>query len=246
MDTMIDATASFILDDIPCCVHTFGTLPHGNSGIPLFVMPVAFAVPDLLEGQHTLLDHVVDEGRAPAFMLAVFETPSWDDCLSPWPAPAIRKGGPDFGGGAQTTLDWILNRLIPAIEKHIPAVCDGARGILGYSMAGMFALWAIYQTDYFTVCASCSGSLWYEGFADYIDQNPIKAHCSVYMNLGIQEEKTRHRIFRQVGDATRHIAKTIESSPMAKQAAFKWFPGGHSGFTGRRIAAAQLWMARHI
>jgi predicted alpha/beta superfamily hydrolase len=246
MNIMTDPMASFVLDGIPCCVHMFGTSTHNNSEIPLFVMPVAFAVPDLLEGQHTLLDHVVDKGLAPVFMLAVFETPNWDDSLSPWPASALRKGQSDFAGGAQKTLDWVLNRLIPVIEGRVPIICGGARGILGYSMAGMFALWAIHQTDYFTVCASCSGSLWYEAFADYIERNPIMAHCSVYLSLGIQEEKTRHPMFRKVGIATRRVAQLIESSPMVKQMAFKWFPGGHSGYTGRRIAAAQLWMARHI
>ena len=36
-------------------------------------------------------------------------------------------------------------------------------GIAGYSLAGLFALYALYKTDAFTRVASMSGSLWFPG-----------------------------------------------------------------------------------
>lgn len=36
-------------------------------------------------------------------------------------------------------------------------------GIAGYSLAGLFALYALYKTDVFTRVASMSGSLWFPG-----------------------------------------------------------------------------------
>ena len=113
-------------------------------------------------------------------------------------------------------------------------------------MAGMFALWSVHQTDAFAVCGSCSGSLWYSGFTDYLEQNALKTPCSVYLSLGEREEKTRHPWFAQVGDATRRAAALMGASPIVKETILVWHPGGHLGSVGERLAAAQLWMAGHL
>lgn len=240
---MTDAIARFTLDGFPCCVHAFGSSPAGTCA-PLFIMPFSGDATDSMQGQHMRLDALVDAGTVSPFMLAVFETPNWDDDLSPWPAKSPRRGGADFGGGAQATLDWILGRFIPAVERHVPLVLGGVRGLLGYSMAGMFALWAIHQTDVFALCASCSGSLWYDGFSDYIEQNTPKTPCSVYLSLGEMEEKTHNPWFAKVGSATRRAAALMAASPVVQETALVWHPGGHTGYVGERLAAAQGWMAK--
>lgn len=43
------------------------------------------------------------------------------------------------------------------------------RGIAGYSLTGLFALYyAIYQTDLFSRVGSISGTLWFPGMKEYI------------------------------------------------------------------------------
>ena len=233
----------FIQDGMPCSVHTFGT-PRSAGRLPLFVLPAGGDVRQLMEVQHMRLDRAVAEGLAPSFVLAAFETPDWYGALSPWPSPALR-GEPAFSGNARSTLDWVLESLIPGVEERLPCVRGGPRGVLGYSMAGMFALWAIYQTDAFALCGSCSGALWYDGFAGYVASHAPLGACSVYLSLGIKEEKAHNPRFAQVGEATRRIAAQIASSPMVQDSTMVWHPGGHFHLIGQRLAAAQLWMAQH-
>ena len=236
---------SFIQDGIPCSIHTFGT-PSAGARPPLFILPVGGDAAELMEDQHARLDRVLNKGSAQPFMLAVFEMPGWNDAFSPWPAPALTSGESAFGGNARTTLDWILKCLVPGAEERLPCVREGERGLLGYSMAGLFALWAVCQTNAFAVCGSCSGALWYDGFSEYMANHSPVAACSVYLSLGAKEEKTHNLRFAQIGEVTRRIAAQVASSPMVKDSAMVWHPGGHFHLIGERLAAAQLWMAEHV
>ncbi|MDY2610537.1 MAG: alpha/beta hydrolase-fold protein [Oscillospiraceae bacterium] len=59
----------------------------------------------------------------------------------------------------------LTEKLIPAAEKEINEV-PRWRGIAGYSLAGLFALYAIYQTDLFSRVGSMSGSLGFPGIKE--------------------------------------------------------------------------------
>lgn len=238
---MKNVIENFILDGTACSVHRFGATPP-NQRLPLFVMPVAFPSDDMMEGQHTLLDDSVDRGCVPAFVTVTFVVAHWNNDLSPWPAPSLFKGEEDFAGNASKTLDWIMLRLVPAMQERFPA--GGVKGIIGGSMGGLFALWAIHETDFFSVCASCSGSLWYSGFVDYLEKHQPKAPF-IYLSLGVQEEKARNQAFRQVGEGTRRAAELLQASPETQNVVLEWFPGGHSGHTGSRFARAHTWMAEN-
>ena len=105
-------------------------------------------------------------------MLAV-KVKNWNLDLSPWNAPAV-FGKEGFGGGAAETLAAVLD------------LCsDGSRQyyVGGYSLAGLFALWAAYQTDVFAGVAAASPSVWFPGFADYMEEHAIKCR-RVYLSLG--------------------------------------------------------------
>lgn len=60
----------------------------------------------------------------------------------------------------------------------------------GYSLAGLFALWAAYQTDTFKAVAAASPSIWFPGFVDFMKDREIHTK-RVYLSLGDKEEKTR-------------------------------------------------------
>ena len=65
----------------------------------------------------------------------------WEENFSPWCAPRVFAKGPNFGDGAQKTLDTFINQVIPWAESELrepPAY----RALVGYSLAGLFSLWA--------------------------------------------------------------------------------------------------------
>ena len=72
----------------------------------------------------------------------------------------------------------------------------------GYSLAGLFSLWAAYQTDVFSGIAAASPSVWFPGFIEYMKEHEIKSE-TVYLSLGDREEKTRNSVMSQVGNCIR-------------------------------------------
>ena len=87
------------------------------------------------------------------FTMAMFLT-DWNRDLPPWGAPAMRGEEP-FGEGAPDTLAFIREHLIT--EFSVSSEQEIYLG--GYSLAGLFAMWAAYQTDLFAGVAAASPSL---------------------------------------------------------------------------------------
>ena len=65
----------------------------------------------------------------------------WEENFSPWCAPRVFAKGPNFGDGAQKTLDTLINQIIPWAESEL-AESPAYRVLVGYSLAGLFSLWA--------------------------------------------------------------------------------------------------------
>ena len=86
----------------------------------------------------------------------------WQREMSPWPAAALSKDGEAFSGGADVYLESLLSVILPWATERIHGKAS-LIGIAGYSLAGLFALYALYKTDAFTRVASMSGSLWFPG-----------------------------------------------------------------------------------
>ena len=134
------------------------------------------------------------------FHLLAIKTNDWFHDLTPWSAPAV-YGDLEFGAGAQETLNQILELTGKPGKQYV---------IGGYSLVGLFALWAACQTGAFSGVAAASPSVWYPDFAEYLRSHPIQAQ-SVYLSLGDREEKTKNPIMATVGDRIREIHKYLES-----------------------------------
>lgn len=79
-------------------------------------------------------------------------------------------------------------------------------GIAGYSLAGLFALYAMYRCDCFARVASMSGSLWFPKFREYVLRHePIRKPEKLYMSLGDAEAKTKHAVLKTVQENTEAI-----------------------------------------
>ena len=110
------------------------------------------------------------------FYLIAIRVGDWNTDLSPWKAPAV-FGKEDFGGGADRTLKEVLKYTGDPAKMYY---------IGGYSLAALFAIWAVYQTDVFMGAAAASPSVWFPGFADYMKEHQIRTN-SVYLSLGDRE-----------------------------------------------------------
>ena len=122
------------------------------------------------------LNTCTDEGRqvfgavsstagCPPFTLAAISDLDWNRDMSPWNSPAAFKGGEAFAGGADDCLRLLVEEIMPRAEKEL-AGPPAWRGIAGYSLAGLFALYAVYRTDVFSRVGCMSGSLWFPGFKE--------------------------------------------------------------------------------
>lgn len=65
----------------------------------------------------------------------------WEQNFSPWCAPRVFAKGSSFGDGAQKTLDTLINQIIPWAESELTEP-PTYRVLVGYSLAGLFSLWA--------------------------------------------------------------------------------------------------------
>ena len=168
------------------------------------------------------------------FLLAGFAVANWNDDLSPWRAPAV-FGRQDFGGKAAGTLDFVLRGLLPALSEARPS---GGRILLGgYSLAGLFALWASTVTGRFDAVAAVSPSVWYPDWLTYVRAHPIRAK-RVYLSLGDAEERARNPVMARVGDAIRAQYDMLEG---AVPCTLEWNPGNHFREPEKRTAKGFAW-----
>ena len=175
--------------------------------------------------------NTIKEKAGDDFYLIALKVDDWNHDLSPWSAPAV-FGDEDFGDGAGETLSRVLAELSDLGKRYY---------IGGYSLAGLFALWAAFQTDIFEGVAAASPSIWFPGFVDYMRENPIHTR-KVYLSLGDREEKTRNPVMASVGDCIRAGYEILREKGTA--CILEWSKGGHFKDADIRTAAAFAWVMK--
>ncbi len=171
----------------------------------------------------------IEELSENPFHLITVKVDSWNNDLSPWKAPAV-FGNEDFDGGADNMLQKIL---------ALTGDRDKTYYIGGYSLAGLFSLWAAYQTDVFSGVAAASPSVWFPGFTEYIKKNKIHTG-KVYLSLGDREEKTRNPVMSKVGDSIREIYAWYTAKGV--NCCLEWNKGNHFKDPDIRTAKAFAWI----
>lgn len=174
------------------------------------------------------------------YNLIAFEAKDWNSDFSPWKASAV-FGKEDFSGKAPETLKWLTEICIPQVEEKEKSD-KRTRFIAGYSLAGLFALWAFYKADIFKGAVSCSGSLWYPGFLSYVKEKKAPENSLVYLSLGTKEEKTKNPVMAAVGDITREIATLLEEKTEIEDTVLEWNPGGHFKEPLERMGKGIAWL----
>ncbi len=164
-----------------------------------------------------------------AFSLAVFKVKHWNNDLSPWVAPPV-FGNEPFGGGAPDTLTFIERELIPSVGvgEDVPVI------IGGYSLAGLFALWAAYTSNRFAGVAGVSPSVWFSDWLNFVSERTPAARC-IYLSLGKKEEKTRNKLMASVGENIRRQYELLQTAGVPS--VLEWNEGNH--FTEPDIRTAK-------
>ena len=167
------------------------------------------------------------------FRLVACQVDDWSRDLSPWEAPPV-FGKEGFGGKAEKTLqdlkESVLSRCGQADRKFIG----------GYSLAGLFALWAAYREDSFEGVAAASPSVWFPGFVDMAERERILTK-KVYLSLGDKEEKAKNPVMATVGDSIRRLHQIYEESN-GIETVLEWNEGNHFREPELRMAKGFAWV----
>lgn len=166
------------------------------------------------------------------FQLIAVKVDNWNHDLSPWRAPAV-FGKDGFGDGAEDMLRFILEQCADRSKTYY---------IGGYSLAGLFSLWAAYRTDVFTGVVAASPSIWFPDFLQYMKEHDIRTD-SVYLSLGDREEKTGNPVMATVGDCIRKGYELLRCEGV--RTTLEWNPGNHFKDVGIRTAKGFAWVMRN-
>ena len=167
----------------------------------------------------------------------IYEVEDWNSDFSPWEFKLNKKMS--FSGGGRKTLDWLMNDCVSCYEKEYSLM--GKRILCGYSLAGLFSLWAFYESQAFRGVISCSGSLWFGDWVSYAESHTAPQNSSVYLSLGNREEKARDRIMATVGDCTLRQYELVCGDKNVSRHILEWNDGGHFNEPEMRIAKGIRW-----
>lgn len=193
----------------------------------------------------------------------------WEENFSPWCAPRVFAKGPNFGDGAQKTLDTLINQVIPWTESDLTEP-PAYRVLVGYSLAGLFSLWAgvsqqvargcqpddvpsqpgaphvdAVPTPTFQRIGAVSGSFWFPGLLDYVDQQLNGGAVGLthaYLSLGDREARTPNPQIMHVRENAKLLASELENAGITS--AFELNRGNHFQNVEGRMQKALDWLVK--
>ena len=192
----------------------------------------------------------------------------WEENFSPWCAPRVFAKGPNFGDGAQKTLDTLINHVIPRAESELTDP-PTYRALVGYSLAGLFSLWAGVSPQVargsqpgaaapqlsapaapqpaatFQRVGAVSGSFWFPGLLDYVDQQLSGGAVGLthaYLSLGDREARTPNPQIMHVRENAELLASKLESARITST--FELNRGNHFQNVEGRMQKALDWLVK--
>lgn len=178
--------------------------------------------------------------NCPAFTLVAISDLSWNHDMTPWEIPPVSENDAPFTGGADEYLRLLTEEIVPGAEAHVPGHALW-RGLAGYSLAGLFALYSLYRTDLFPRAASMSGSLWFPGFREYVLAHEMLTPPErLYLSLGDRECRTGNPYLKTVQARTEEISSFYAKKGINTK--FQLNPGGHFKNAVQRTVAGISWI----
>lgn len=207
--------------------------PATKTGSPLVVF-------NAFEDEGAAVHAELEKLETGDFSLATINITDWNADLSPWAIPPVYKNDEPFMGGADAYLETLTGEIIPAIIAELvyePAYI----ALTGYSLAGLFALYAMYRTDRFSRIASASGSMWFPDFVEFAKSHePASLPKKLYLSLGDREARTRNQIMTTVEKNTEVLFEHYKS--LGVEAVFEKNPGNHFQDAAQRMAKGIAWL----
>ena len=218
-------------EEITLCNHKLSLFQAEKADCPLIVF---HSFSD--EGEAVYQE--LRKQNAPECSFLSISISDWQREMSPWPAAALSKDGESFSGGADVYLENLLSVFLPWATERIHGKASFI-GIAGYSLAGLFALYALYKTDVFTRVASMSGSLWFPGIKEFCKENAMKILPEkLYLSIGDKESKTRHPILQTMQENTEDLLEYFKS--MGIETTYEVNSGNHFQDVNLRCAKGIL------
>ena len=219
---------------------TFSTKSKTISIFPSFEVNAPIIYLNTFSNKGQKVFKAAQAAGCPSFTLVTISDLDWNHDMVPWDSPPAFKNAGPCTGGADDYLRLLTEAIIPTAEKGINGV-PSWRGIVGYSLAGLFALYAIHQTDLFSCVGSMSGSLWFPGIKEYIfSHEPKRRPDCIYFSLGDKECKTQNPVLRNVRQNTEEIQAFYQAKGI--DTVFQLNPGNHYNHTVERTAAGLCWL----
>ena len=192
----------------------------------------------------------------------------WEENFSPWCAPRVFAKGPNFGDGAQKTLDILINQVVLWAESDLTEP-PAYRALVGYSLAGLFSLWAGVSPQLSDAAApqvargvargsqldapattfqrigAVSGSFWFPSLLDYVDQQlsgGVVGLTHVYLSLGDREARTPNPQIMHVRENAELLASKLENAGITST--FELNRGNHFQNVEGRMQKALDWLVK--
>ena len=193
----------------------------------------------------------------------------WEENFSPWCAPRVFAKGPNFGDGAQKTLDTLINQVIPWTESELTE-SPAYRMLVGYSLAGLFSLWAGVSQQVARGCqpgvpaapqlsagtapqpaatfqriGAVSGSFWFPGLLDYVDRQlseGVVGLTHAYLSLGDREARTPNPQIIHVRENAELLASKLQNAGITTT--FELNRGNHFQNVEGRMQKALNWLVK--
>ena len=175
------------------------------------------------------------------FVLATIELEDWTLDLMPWPDGNVSRN-PEAGKHGQETLSYVLMALVPELQRRygpLPIVLGG------YSLGGLFAIWASMQTDCFKAVAAASPSVWIHNWMPFARKHVPMAD-NIYLSLGDQEEHVRNQAIARVGDNLRNQYELLQKQLGPEHCTLVREEGGHFTDNEGRLARAFAWCMERL
>lgn len=152
----------------------------------------------------------------------------WNGQLSPWPAPAVPPSFAPFSGGGPAFLKTMMDQL-----------GDEACHIAGYSLAGLFSIYAGLEWTQIRNVASASGSLWFPGFRTWAEERLDRLE-GLYISLGDREAHTGNPVLSRVQSESEALYERVLA--LGLRTSFVLEKGGHFNEAQSRLARAVAWL----
>lgn len=152
----------------------------------------------------------------------------WNGQLSPWPAPAVPRSFGPFSGGGPAFLKTMMDQL-----------GDEACHIAGYSLAGLFSIYAGLEWPQIRNVASASGSLWFPGFRTWAEERLDRLE-GLYISLGDMEARTGNPVLSRVQSESGALYE--RALALGLRTSFVLEKGGHFNEAQNRLARAVAWL----